>query len=92
MSVFAGANRAHGREELVGAVGWVELVARAHAGKADPDRGVGPVDRDSYQELIEPAREHVTTMDSEIQTWRSDANFSNYQIWLTIVCACSVYT
>ena len=30
------------------------------------------------QELIEPAkpaREHVTTIDSEIQTWRSDANF-----------------
>ena len=47
------------------------------------------------QELIEPAkpaREHVTTIDSEIQTWRSDANFSNYQIWLTVVCACSVYT
>ena len=44
------------------------------------------------QELIEPAREHVTTIDSEIQTWRSDHNFSNYQIWLTVVCACSVYT
>ena len=46
------------------------------------------------QELIEPAkpvREHVTTIDSEIQTWRSDANFRNYQIWLIVVCACSVY-
>ena len=47
------------------------------------------------QELIEPAkpaREHVTTIDSEIQTWRSNANFSNYQIWLTVVCTYSVYT
>ena len=34
----------------------------------------------------------MTTIDSEIQTWRSNAIFSNYQIWLTVVCACSVYT
>ena len=37
-----------------------------------------------YQEPIEqakPAREHVTTIDSKIQTWRPDANFRNNQIW-----------
>ena len=38
------------------------------------------------QEHIEPAkparkREHVTHIDSEIQTWLPDANFSNIQIW-----------
>jgi len=36
------------------------------------------------QEHIEPAkpaREHVTTIDSEIQTWLPDTNFSNIQIW-----------
>ena len=36
------------------------------------------------QEQIEPAkpaREHVTTIDSEIQTWQPDTNFSNIQIW-----------
>ena len=38
----------------------------------------------SYQEHIEPAkpaREHVTTIDGEIQTWLPDTNFSNIQIW-----------
>ena len=33
------------------------------------------------QERIEPAREHATTIDGEIQIWRPDANFSNHQIW-----------
>ena len=36
------------------------------------------------QEHIEPAkpaREHVTTIDGEIQTWLPDTNFSNIQIW-----------
>jgi len=36
------------------------------------------------QEHIEPAkpaREHVTTIDGEIQTWLLDTNFSNIQIW-----------
>ena len=27
------------------------------------------------------AREHVTTIDGEIQTWLPDTNFSNIQIW-----------
>ena len=38
----------------------------------------------SYQERIEPAnsaREHVTTIDGEIQTRLPDAKFSNNQIW-----------
>lgn len=30
-------------------------------------------------ELPEAAREHVTTMDSKVQTWRPDATFSNNQ-------------
>ena len=37
-----------------------------------------------HQEHIEPAkpaREHVTTIDGEIQTWLPDTNFSNIQIW-----------
>jgi len=37
-----------------------------------------------YQEHIEPAkpaREHVTTIDGEIQTWLPDTNFSSIQIW-----------
>jgi len=36
------------------------------------------------QEHIEPAkpaREHMTTIDGEIQTWLPDTNFSNIQIW-----------
>jgi len=33
------------------------------------------------QEHIEPAREHVTTVDSEILTWLPDTNFSILQIW-----------
>ena len=32
-------------------------------------------------EPVKPAREHVTTVDSEIQTWLPDTNFSNIQIW-----------
>ena len=39
---------------------------------------VGP---NCQQEHIEPAREHVTTIDSEIQTWLLDTKFSNIQIW-----------
>ena len=37
-----------------------------------------------YQEHIEPAklaREHVTTIDGEIQTWLPDTNISNIQTW-----------
>jgi len=33
------------------------------------------------QEHIEPAREHGTHIDGEIQTWWSDTTFSNKQIW-----------
>ena len=33
-------------------------------------------------ELAKPGREHVTTIDGEIQTWLPDANFSNNQIWI----------
>ena len=32
-------------------------------------------------EPVKPAREHVTTVDSEIQTWLPETNFSNIQIW-----------
>ena len=42
------------------------------------------VDFEQPQEHIEPAkpaREHVTTIDGEIQTWLPDTNFSNMQIW-----------
>ena len=38
----------------------------------------------SWQEHIEPAkpaREHVTSIDSDIQTWLPDTNFNNIQIW-----------
>jgi len=31
--------------------------------------------------MAKPVREHVTTIDSEIQTWLPDTNFSNIQIW-----------
>ena len=40
-----------------------------------------------YQEHIEqakPARERVSTVDSEMQTWRLDVIFSNHQI-----CTCT---
>jgi len=33
------------------------------------------------QEHIEPAREHVTHIDGEFQTWLPGTNFSNIQIW-----------
>ena len=29
---------------------------------------------------LKPAREHATTIDSEIQRWHPDANFRNHQI------------
>ena len=30
---------------------------------------------------MKPVREHVTTIDGEIQTWLPDTNFNNIQIW-----------
>ena len=36
--------------------------------------------RQEYIELAKPAREHVTSIAGEIQTWWLSANFSNRQI------------
>ena len=33
----------------------------------------------------ELVRDHVTTINSEIQTWWPDFNFSDYQIWTSAV-------
>ena len=44
-------------------------------------RGVYVVCMQEHIEPAKPAREHVTTIDGEIQTWLPDTNFSNIQIW-----------